>query len=281
MRLYRPPDPVLEAVAEAVSPRLSLVKADDPGFLNAIRAYCPGLAASGRLELATAPLEVDAAIEAALEPSVALAGGGVVHISETPALVAIDVDAGNRRGGGGEETALAANLEAVAVLARQIALRGLAGHLVIDFIGMRRRAHRDRVIAALRAAFAEDRQETQVAGYTRLGKVEMMRRRLRGSLRTRLATACPGCHGNGAVLSPEHAAHASLRAALRAGREDGAAGAAPIIVAAPGVVAALRGPAADALTRVERRLGRSLDLREDPAMAASTFRLELDEGPSL
>ncbi|MBL8658531.1 MAG: ribonuclease E/G [Rhodospirillales bacterium] len=280
VRLFRPPDPILEAVADAAGPDLDRVQADDPGILNAIRAHCPEIAAWCRLECVARPGQVDAAVEAAvsaaLEPAVALPGGGAVRISETPALVAIDVDAGNRRGGAAEDVALAANLEAVGVLARQIAVRGLAGHLTIDFIGMRRRAQRERVVAALRAAFAEDRQETHVAGYTRLGKVEMMRRRLHGSLRTRLTTTCSGCHGEGVVLSPEWAAHASLRAALRTGSEAGAAGAALVIAAAPGVADALRGAAAGAWATIERRLGRKVDLREDPTMSASTFRLETE-----
>lgn len=276
-RLYRSPDPVLAAIAEVASPGLRRIRADEPGMLAAIRTRCPELAASCTLEIATGPVAVDAAIEAALEPSVTLPGGGAIHFAETPALVAIDVDAGNRRGGGGEQTALAANLEAVEALALHIGLRDLAGHLVIDFVGMRRRAHRERIVESLRAAFAHDRQETHVAGYTRLGKVELMRRRLRGSLRDRLGRSCPCCRGAGTILAPGHVAHGALRALLQASRNATATSASvPGVLASPDVAAALRGAAADGVAKVGHRLGREPIMREDPRMAASTYRLETD-----
>lgn len=279
-RLYRPPDLVLTAIADCASPHLQSIRADDPGVLAAIRAHLPDLETACRLDLAIAPIAVEPAIEAALEPTVALSGGGAVHFAETPALVAIDVDARNRHGGGGEQTALAVNLEAVGVIVHQIGLRDLSGHLVIDFVDLRRRAHRERVVAALRAAFAGDRRETHVGGYTRLGKVELTRRRLRGSVRDRLGAPCPVCHGSGTVPTAGHAAHASLRAALRLGREAAAAPALTI-VAAPEVTAALDGPAADGRAAVERRLGRRLVLRADAGMATSGFRVERDtEGSS-
>lgn len=278
-RLYRAPDPLLAAVAEAAGPSLERILADDPGILATIRTAMPELARACALDPVAGLRAVDAAIEAALEPSVALPGGGIVHITETPALVAIDVDVGNGRGGGAEATALATNLEAVAALAREVRLRDLAGHLVIDFVGMRQRARREMVVSALRTAFARDRQEAHVAGYTRLGKVELTRRRLRGSLRSRLCVACARCGGGGVVLSPDRAAQASLRAVLRANYETPRGGAVSV-VAAPGVIAALRGPMAADVALVAKRLDRSLALREDAAMAASTFRIEMEQEPT-
>jgi ribonuclease G len=275
-RLYRPPDPVLAAIGDEAGSALTQIIADDPAVLSAVRAHCPEMAAACRLEAgpgaAFAAFAIDAQIEAALQPGVTLPGGGAIHISETPALVAIDVDVGSRRGGGGEATALATNLEAAAVLAREIRLRELAGHLVVDFVGMRRRAHRERVLASLRAAFADDRQETSVAGYTRLGKVELSRRRLRGSLRARLCAPCSACRGGGAVASPLHVAHRGLRAALRDGH--GGPVAASTIAAAPAVIAALRGPGAEAVATVQRRLGYRLEMLEDPGLAADVFCLQ-------
>ncbi len=203
----------------------------------------------------------------------ALPGGGAIRIAETPALVAIDVDAGARRIGGSEDTALAVNLEAATAIAREVRRRELGGHIIVDFIALRRQAHRDRALGALRSAFAGDRLETHVAGYTRLGKVELTRRRVRPSLRARLCAPCPACAGSGGLLAPEAAARRALRAAAH--ELSGQAMGQPTVVAAPPVAAALRGPAADALAAVEARLGRALFLREDPGAAADAVRFEI------
>ncbi|MGZ8995043.1 MAG: ribonuclease E/G [Rhodospirillales bacterium] len=276
-RLWRPPDPVLSAVADEAGPGLKRIIADDPGILAAIRAYLPDLDAERRLvsgnEAAPAVRAIEAGIDAMLVADVALAGGGVIHVAETPALVAIDVDAGSHRGGGGAETALAVNLEAAVAIGLEIRRRELSGHIVIDFVAMRSRMHRDGLIDALRSAFAGDRLETHVAGYTRLGKVELTRRRARPSLRAKLCVPCPACAGSGGAPAPEATAYRGLRTALL--ELPGCAAGGATIVAGPGVVAALRGPAADALATVEARLGRGLRVREDPSAAVDAFRFEL------
>lgn len=205
-RLYRAVDPVLAAIGDEAGPALRRIVADDPAIPVAVRRLFPDLATKCAFHAGPDPLfdtlAISAQIDAAIEPSVPLAGGGAIHFAETPALVAIDVDGGAARGGGAERTALAVNLAAVDALAREIPLRELAGHIVIDFVPLRRRPNRDAVIERLRQAFARDRQQTQVAGYTRLGKVEMMRRRTRPSLRQRLCVPCPACGGEGGVRAP-------------------------------------------------------------------------------
>lgn len=208
-RLYRAADPVLAAIADDAGPALRRIVADDPAVLAAVRQLYPDLAPLCGLHVGTGDLlaafGVNVQVDAALEPTVPMPGGGALHIAETPALIAIDVDSGPARGGGQENAALAANLAAVDVLAREIGLRELAGHIVIDFVAMRRRASREVLVERLRAAFATDRRETHIAGYTRLGKVEMMRRRTGPTLRQRLCAACPACHGDGVVRAPERA----------------------------------------------------------------------------
>lgn len=276
-RLWRPPDPVLAAIADEAGPALRRIVVDDAAMLAALRTRFSDLASRLHLAVGSDAAEaleaIEAGIDAALAPDVALAGGGLIRIAETPALVAIDVDAGTHRLGCGEATSLAVNLEAADAIVREIRRRELSGHIVIDFIAMRRSQSRLKLLEALRAAFAGDRLETQVAGYTPLGKVELSRRRVRPSLRARLSSPCPACTGSGRVLAPEPAARRALRAALHA--LSGTAGAARL-VAAPPVAAALRGPAADALAAVEARLGRALAVREDPRQSAGTVSFETE-----
>ena len=104
-------------------------------------------------------------------PQVPLAGGGNLVIEPTEALVAIDVNGGERG------NPLAVNLEAAAEVARQLRLRNLGGIIVVDFLSMTRRADGERLLAALAAAVRDDPVQTEVYGLSRLGLVELTRAR--------------------------------------------------------------------------------------------------------
>jgi ribonuclease E len=78
---------------------------------------------------------------------VPLKGGGSIVIDPTEALVAIDVNSGNFRGGdeNAEENAFHLNLAASKEIARQLRLRDLGGVIVNDFIDMRKESHRRKI----------------------------------------------------------------------------------------------------------------------------------------
>ncbi|GJL90767.1 ribonuclease E/G [Hyphococcus sp.] len=79
-----------------------------------------------------ARFEIDAALDAAFRRDVPLIGGGALTIDETQALTAIDVDTGDLTASSPErlreKIAVAAMSEAI----RQISLRNIGGHVVID-----------------------------------------------------------------------------------------------------------------------------------------------------
>jgi Rne/Rng family ribonuclease len=225
---------------------------DDRRALAAAQAYCrdhaPGLESllqphdgAGSL---FAAYGVDDEVAAALEPEVPLACGGRVIIEPTAALTAIDVDAG-------PAPARRANLEAAAEIGRQIRLRGLAGQILIDFVSTRDREARDEALDALRAALAFDGADSNLFGFTRLGLVEMTRRRTRPGLAEVL----------GGATAAEAAALDLIRETLRAART--AAGRRSQIKAPRAVVELLRGPMAGAWREVESRLGRAVALEAE------------------
>ena len=115
--------------------------------------------------------DLEGQIAALAGPRVALAGGGGLVIEPTEALVAIDVNGGERG------NPLAVNLEAAAEVARQLRLRNLGGIIVVDFLSMSRRADGERLLAALNAAVRDDPVQTEVYGLSRLGLVELTRAR--------------------------------------------------------------------------------------------------------
>jgi ribonuclease G len=117
-------------------------------------------------------------IETALTPRIALASGVEVLFEPGETLTAIDVDSGRAgsHAGGGPSRALDVNLEAAAAIAQQIRLRNLGGAILIDFVTMKTQPERERVLRAFAEALAGD-SGAQVAGFTRLGLLEMSRTR--------------------------------------------------------------------------------------------------------
>lgn len=120
--------------------------------------------------------EINAEIATALAPQVALAGGGSLVIAETAALTTIDVNSGGRgEQAAPERTAFQTNRAAAAEIARQLRLRQIGGAIVIDFIRLRGRQNRHRLIDELGNAFADDPVPVDIYGWTRLGHVEIVR----------------------------------------------------------------------------------------------------------
>ncbi|HTC17527.1 MAG TPA: ribonuclease E/G [Stellaceae bacterium] len=116
------------------------------------------------------------AVEEALSTRLGLAKGGALVIEATALGATIDVDSGQAG------SALDANLEASKAVARQIRLRNLSGPILVGFVGMKGKSGRERVLAALRQALARQAKDCQVLGWTRLGHVELVRKRRAPSL---------------------------------------------------------------------------------------------------
>lgn len=202
---------------------------------------------------------VEEQIEALFDPQVDLPGGGSLLVEPVRTLTAIDVNLGRMAASGkARSQALAVNLEAVAEIARQLRLRSIAGLIVVDFLEMRDRTDRDRVVSALKSALKDGGQPCQVMGMSPSGLLEMTRKRA-GPTLSELLTEPAGEQDSGRQRRPETLAFEALRSALR---EAGTAPGAEIRVkASQSVVTALRdGAAAEARRLVERRLGQDLQL---------------------
>jgi ribonuclease G len=153
--------------------------------------------------------EIDEQIDAAVDPEVPLAGGGSLVIEPGRTLTVIDVNSGGAAADGsgrraGERRFLESNLAAAEEIARQLRLRNLGGIVVIDFIDLKAPPARARVIDALKAATSDDPAPCWIGQMSRLGLVEMTRRRRGASLAEALTRICPTCGGAGRVsAAPE------------------------------------------------------------------------------
>jgi Ribonuclease G/E len=122
--------------------------------------------------------EIEDEIAAALDETVTLPCGGNLLVEPVRTLTAIDVNsAAATRKAGMELTALTVNLEAAAEVPRQLALRNLGGIVVVDFIDLENRGKREQVLEILRTAAAIDPAIEWVGNMSRLGLVEILRRR--------------------------------------------------------------------------------------------------------
>ena len=150
------------------------------------------------LEATLRGLRLEEQLSEALSRVVHLQGGGTLVIDEREALSTIDVNTGSDVGAReGDDFALRQNLTACPEIARQLRLRNLSGVILIDFINMPDDAMRDRVAQALESELAQDRVRCALHGFTKLGLMEMTRKRTRESLQELLTEPCGACRGSG------------------------------------------------------------------------------------
>ena len=162
---------------------------------------------------------VEPALEEALGARVELPSGGTLFIEVGEALTAIDVNSGrSQRGGSPEQTALITNLEAAGEALRQLRLRDIAGLVVIDFVNLRERENRRRLMVTIREAASDDPNMTRVLDISDLGLVELVRRRARRPLSETMLEDCPHCGGSGQRKSAESVALEIVRDVLRHAR---------------------------------------------------------------
>jgi hypothetical protein len=257
--LRRGPDPVSRLVSRYPG---ATIKIDDPALATA--AYQTGFPSS-RLEVARDGFADDIAdaIDGLSRPTVLLPSGASFSIWPTPALVAIDVDAGSAvaAAGGSRMSHETLNRALLPALAAQIRLRNLSGAIVVDLAGLTARK-RAQLAPDLARALSDDPLRPKFLGFTALGLAEIVRARIHPPLHELLSGPLAG-------------GLAALRAALAAyglNPRD-----LPAIRAAPGVVSALRADPV-ALPDLVRRAGRDIILRSDPLLPPCGWALEQDHG---
>lgn len=145
--------------------------------------YAPDLSEKLHLyEDCLVPLNVlyglEGKLSEALSDKVWLKCGGFLYVEPTQALTVIDVNSGKYdKKSNREETYFCVNLEAAEEIATQIFVRNLTGIIVIDFINMEQKEHKDELLKALTVFLQKDANPGRVMGFTRLGLVEITRKK--------------------------------------------------------------------------------------------------------
>ncbi|HTR77830.1 MAG TPA: Rne/Rng family ribonuclease [Gemmatimonadaceae bacterium] len=265
---------------DVFSTKVEQVTVDSKQVFNEITEYLKGIAPElvdrVRLYEDQVPLFDSANIEQELRDLFKrrcdLPSGGYLIVEPTEALVSVDVNSGRYTGKRDpEKTILKTNLEAAHELARQIRLRDMGGIIVCDFIDMETKANRDRVLQELRQHLARDRARTKAFQVSELGLVEMTRQRVRQSHLQAMTEACPTCHGTGRVFTAETVTRRVERSVRKAGME---ARKDPLVIRVhPEVAMYVLENEKDLVSKLEKAVGTSLELRDDPLLRPDEFKL--------
>jgi len=217
--------------------------------------------------------QVESQLDAMHSPVVQLRSGGYIVISQTEALVAIDVNSGRAtKERHIEETALKTNLEAAEEIARQMRLRDLAGLVVIDFIDMEENRNNHAVERRLKESLKNDRARIQVGRISAFGLLELSRQRLRPSLQETTFSPCPHCAGTGLVRSVESSSVHVLRAIEEEGIRRRSS---EVTVYVPAQIALyILNQKRDALAAIEERYQFRVYLLGDDELIAPNLRME-------
>jgi ribonuclease G len=217
---------------------------------------------------------VEAELDRALKRRVWLKCGGYLIIDETEGLTVIDVNTGKNVGTTDlADTVLVTNREAAVEIARQLRLRDISGIILVDFIDMEKEEHQAEVIRTFQRALKSDRTRVTVLGLTRLGLLELTRKKVRESLGNQLTKVCPQCDGRGRVLSEEVIAARLRQRIIERLRQTGAE--ALLAEAYPTVAAHLIGPGGANLKELERETGRTIYIRGAADCDPEVLRIKL------
>ena len=282
----RDPKPFRLMNAEARANRLALQGQPIPRVLPGFDPELPGRheydleRAREEMRLAGHPDGIEQEIERALERKVSLPSGGSLVFDQGEALTAIDVNTGRYVGKRNlEETIARTNLEAAQEVVHQLRLRNIGGIIIIDFIDMKQRRHRNAILSRMRDAMAPDKAKTHILPISPLGIMQMTRQRMQESVSSGLYTDCPYCRGKGIVKSGTTVSvelQRKLSGIIRRARARMPDLEKPIklrILVNPSIIDRLREEDADLLISLEKDYNAQLTFRADPNFHVENYRV--------
>lgn len=147
---------------------------------------------------------IDDEIRKAVNRKVWLKSGAYLIIDQTEALTVIDVNTGKFTSEPDmKHTVLATNIEASEEIARQLRLRSIGGIVVVDFVDMDNEHDRHELLTHFQRYLSHDRMKPKVFSITRLGLVELTRKRERPDLKSILTRNCYVCGDDGFIEREE------------------------------------------------------------------------------
>lgn len=206
--LHRDLSIVQRFIRDAFNPQRDELIIDSPTAVKEAKAFLDEMAPEGykQVGLYSGPESIFNAygIQEQLHKSfnrkITLEGGATMIWDETEALTVIDINTAQYTGGASlEETVTNTNLLAAEEIGRLIRLRDTGGIIIVDFIDMEQEEHRKMVTARLESVISRDRTKTHILGWTRLGLLEITRKKARHDSASFAPAICQCCGGSGKV----------------------------------------------------------------------------------
>ena len=278
--LHRETSLTRSIIRDLFSEKIDSLTVDSKQIFNEIVEYLGGIAPElvDRVKLyeEKVPLfdkaDIETEIRDLFKRRCDLPSGGYIIIEPTEALVSVDVNSGRFVGKKDpEKTIFKTNSEAAREIARQMRLRDIGGIIVCDFIDMETRQNRERVLNELRTHLGRDRARTKAFAVSDLGLIEMTRQRVRQSHLQSMTESCPTCNGTGRVFTPETIVRRMERSVRRIaveGRKDNL-----VVKLHPDTAIYVLENERDLLKKLEKGLGFSLEMRDDPLLRPDEFKL--------
>jgi ribonuclease G len=236
---------------------IKFLKAFMPTLKDKVKLY------SGRTSLFQ-KYELEKTIDEIFERKVSLKSGGYLVIEQTESLVAIDVNTGSFTGKNNlEDTAFRTNMEAAAEVPKQLKLRDVGGIIIIDFIDMEIRDHRDKIFNRLQQALRDDKARINLRAISQFGLVEMTRQRMRNSIESTSHIECPYCGGKGVIKSAETIAIETVRDIDRILTHSEKKNATVHVMSHPDVNVVMMSNQAKMLSDIQRKYRCKIELKED------------------
>ncbi|MCW8963131.1 MAG: ribonuclease G [Gammaproteobacteria bacterium] len=213
-------------------------------------------------------------IQKALQSKVQLKSGGYLIIDQTEAMTTIDVNTGAYVGHRNlEETIFKTNLEAAQAIARQLRLRNLGGIIILDFIDMVNEEHKRQVLRAFEKCIDKDHAKCYLTDISRLGLIEMTRKRTRESLEHVLCEPCSTCAGRGSVKTAQTVCYEIFREIMRESRQFDADKL--LILASQEVVDLLLDEESNSVAELEEFIGKPIQFQAEALYSQENYDVVL------
>lgn len=192
--LYKDEDLVKKIIRDCYSNEIQAIVADSSDTLGQVRYYlnrwrCISPSDSLKLQLFRQPesilekFSIKSAIISALNPKVHLATGVYLFIESYEAFTMIDVNSGSfNQADSSAENVLRANCYAATEIAYQLQFRNINGVIIVDFIDMDSHKDQLQLLEHFARVLITDSASPQIIQLSKLGLVELTRRRREQSL---------------------------------------------------------------------------------------------------
>ncbi|GKU75713.1 Rne/Rng family ribonuclease [Paenibacillus sp. L3-i20] len=142
--------------------------------------------------------KVSEQVTTAFSRRIPMGSGGYLIWEDTEALTVIDVNTGKYVGSDNlEDTVFQTNMEAAQLISRLLRVRDVGGIIIIDFIDMQREESRQKILLCMTDEAKLDGTKCTIVGWTKLGLMELTRKKARENAIHQMKENCKVCSGTG------------------------------------------------------------------------------------